>query len=183
MKKHMLFLSLFLTVGTLNACTSNPNDKTSNEWKESKEENEVRESTNEDEKTTAEDDWDLSSTFHYSVEYESGEEGSYEIVGNKDTVGFTGPFPIIAKDSQKYFWFYFGKENIYNKPVEVKAIKKGTKKPVNILSGPSTFFEDAAVSPDSVNMPSTLTFPSAGIWKILMYMDGELYEKIVVEVV
>ncbi len=117
LQKRILFLSLFLTIGTWNACTSHPND-------ESSKENEVRESTNEDEKAKAEDDWDMSSTFNYSVEYESGEEGSYEIVGNKDTVGFTGPFPIIAEEGQKYFWFYFGKENIYNKPVEVKARPK-----------------------------------------------------------
>ncbi len=182
-KRNLVYvLSLLLTVGPLAACTSNHNED-SNEWKVSKEERVVQESTNEIEKAMAEDNWDLSSTFNYSVEYKNGEEGSYEIVGNKDTVGFTGPFPIIAKDDQKYFWFYFGKENIYNKPVEVKAIKKGTKKPVNILSGPSTFFEDAAVSPGSVNMPSNLTFPSEGVWKILVYIDGQLYEKIVVEAV
>ena len=182
MKKHTLALSLLLTVGSLVACTSNSNSETSGELKESKEESEVQESTNEIEKVVTEDNWDLSSTFNHSVEYESGEEGSYEIVGNKDTVGFTGPFPIKEGDSQKYFWFYFGKENIYDKTVEVKAIKKGTEETVDILSGPSTFYEDAKVSPDSVNMPSSLKFPSAGVWKILVFIDNELYESIVVEV-
>ncbi|MGP4060176.1 hypothetical protein [Halobacillus sp. H74] len=183
MKKHIIALSLLMTVGALVACTSNPNDETSNELNESKKENEVQESSNDVQKVGAEDNWELSSTFNHSVEYENGEEGSYEIVGNKDTVGFTGTFPIKARDSQKYFWFYFGKESIYDKPVEVKAIKKGTMEPVDIISGPSNFYKEAEVSPHSVNMPSRLKFPSAGIWAILVYIDDELYESIVVEVI
>jgi Domain of unknown function (DUF4871) len=104
-------------------------------------------------------------------------------VGSKDGIGFTGPFPIMAKEKQKYFWFYLGEENIYDKPVEVKAIKKGTKELVDVLGGPSTFYESAEVSPGSVNMPSSLKFPSAGIWKVLVYIEGELYESIVIEAV
>ena len=183
LKKHILALFLLLTIVSLVACTSNSISETPSELKVSKEENKLQESTNEVEKAVAEGNWVLSSTFVHSVEYETSEEGSYEIVGNKDTVGFTGPFPIIAKDSQKYFWFYFGKESVYNKSVEVKAIKKGTEETVNILSGPSNFYKGAEVSPDSVNMPSHLKFPSAGVWKILVFIDEKLYESIVVEVV
>ncbi|MCM3718323.1 DUF4871 domain-containing protein [Fictibacillus phosphorivorans] len=181
MKKKLLALSLFLTIGIMAACT--PSSKTAKDLEKPKEKNEAQESTNEIKEITSEGNWDLSLTFDHSVVYESGEKGSYEIVGNKDTVGFTGPFPIKEKDSQKYFWFYFGKENVYDKPVKVKAIKKGTKELVDILSGPSTFYESAEVSPDSVNMPSHLRFPSAGVWKVLIYIDEKLYEDIVVEVV
>lgn len=183
LKKHTLTLFLLLAVVLLMACTSNSISEISNESKLTKVETKVQEITNEIEKVATDGNWVLSSTFDHSVGYETGEEGSYEIVGNKDTVGFTGPFPIIAKDSQKYFWFYFGKESVYNKPIEVKAIKKGTEKAVNILSSPSNFYKGAEVSPDSVNMPSHLKFPSAGVWKILVYIDEELYESIVVEVV
>ena len=132
---------------------------------------------------TSEDDWELSPVFELSVIYEDGEEGSYTVAGNKEGIGFTGPFPIIAKEKQKYFWFYFGTENIYDKPVQVKAIKEGTEEYIDILSGPSTFYESAEVSPGSINMPSHLRFPSAGIWKVLVYIDDLLYETIVVEAV
>lgn len=162
MKNFILTLFITLMVGILAACTEN---------------------TNEVSYEIPENDWELSSTFEHSVVYESGKEGSYTVVGSKDGIGFIGPFPIIAKDKQKYLWFYFGKENIYDKPVEVKAIKKGTEELVDILSGPGTFYEGAKVSPDSVNMPSHLKFPSAGVWKILVYIDEELYESIVIEAV
>ena len=92
----------------------------------------------------------------------------------------TGPFPIVAKDNQKYMWFYFGNENIYVRHVEVKAIRKGTEELIKVFSG--SFFESAKVSSDSVNMPSRLRFPSAGHWKILLYIQGEFYESIVVDV-
>ena len=166
-------------IGLLAACTENTND----EIEETKVES-VNENKNDVSYEISDNNWELSSKFEHSVVYENGEKGSYEMVGNKETVGFTGVFPIKAKEkSVKYFWFYFGKEDIYDKPVEVKAIKKGTEEAVNILSGPSTFYEGAEVSPDSVNMPSHLRFPSAGIWKVLVYIDGELYESIVVKVV
>lgn len=168
MRILVTLLMLLITV-TLIACTSD--DKGEALEKTKQKDPNVDEISN--------DSWDLSPTFNHTVEYENGKEGSYTIVGNKQTVGFTGPFPIPA-EKKKYFWFYFGKENIYDKPVEIKAIKKGTEEAVVLHEG--SFYEAAEVSPDSVNMPSNLHFPSAGLWKVLVYIDGKLYESIVVEV-
>ncbi|MCA0983661.1 DUF4871 domain-containing protein [Halobacillus yeomjeoni] len=126
------------------------------------------------------DGWDLSRFFQHKVVYENGEEVSYTIIGNKHTLGFTGPFPIIAADSDKYMWFYFGSENIYDKPVEIKAEKKGSEETIQITSG--KFYREAEVAPLEVNMPSNLRFPSSGTWRVIVYIDGEIYEKIVVEV-
>jgi Domain of unknown function (DUF4871) len=168
----VMIFSLLLMV----ACTE---DTTEKEIKEPQQEVNVNEMDYE----IPDNGWELSSTFEHSIVDARGEEASYTIVGSKGGIGFTGPFPIIAKEKQKYFWFYFGEENIYDKPVEVKAVKKGTKELVDVLGGPSTFYESAEVSPGSVNMPSSLKFPSAGIWKVLVYVDGELYESIVIKAV
>ncbi|MBU0904884.1 MAG: DUF4871 domain-containing protein, partial [Firmicutes bacterium] len=59
-------------------------------------------------------------------------------------------------------------------------IKDGEEELIDVYSG--TFNESAEVSSDSVNMPSHLKFPSAGVWKVLVYINEELYESIVVEV-
>jgi Domain of unknown function (DUF4871) len=177
-KKITSALVMISSVLLMAACTE---DTTKNKIKEPQQE--VSANANEVVYEIPDNDWELTPTFEHSVVFESGEEGSYTIVGSKDGIGFTGPFPIMAKEKQKYFWFYLGEENIYDKPVEVKAIKKETKVLVDVLWGPSTFYESAEVSPDSVNMPSTLKFPSAGIWKVLVYIEGELYESIVIEAV
>jgi hypothetical protein len=170
----VMISSLFLMA----ACTE---DTKENEIQEPQQE--VSANANEVVYEIPDNGWELTPTFEHSVVFESGEKGSYTILGSKDSIGFTGPFPIMANEKQKYFWFYLGEENIYDKPVEVKAIKKGTEELVDVLWGPSTFYEGAEVSPGSVNMPSTLKFPSSGIWKVLVYIDGELYESIVIEAV
>ncbi|KUP06295.1 hypothetical protein Q75_09150 [Bacillus coahuilensis p1.1.43] len=126
------------------------------------------------------DEWDLSPMFVHSVVYEDGTTGSYTLVGNKEHIGFTGPFPIVEKEPQKYFWFYLGHETIWNKKVEVRALKKGSYEHEFLFSG--FFYEGAEVSPGSVNMPSNITFPSKGIWRIQIYLNDVLVESIVVEV-
>ncbi len=179
-KKHLVVLSLILMVGLLVACSSNSNNESGNELEVSKQESEAQKISSKNDETIIEKNWELSPEFIHFVEYESGEKGSYEIRGNKDGMGITGPFPIIAKDSQKYMWFYFGAENIYDKPVKIKAIKKGEEDSIEVYSG--TFFESAEVSPESVNMPSRLRFPSTGTWKVLVYIEEELFDTIIVKV-
>jgi hypothetical protein len=178
MKKLILFLSMSLLVGTLIACTDT-NIENEGVPEETNQE-EIQETTNEVVYEIPNDSWDLSSTFEHSILDEDGKEVSYTIVGNEETLGFTGPIPMDAEITHKMFWFYFGEENIYDKPVEVKAVKEGTEELVDLHSG--SFYEGAEVSPGSVNMPSHLEFPLSGLWKILVYIDGEFYESIVVEV-
>ncbi|MBO8155070.1 MAG: hypothetical protein H0Z32_01300 [Bacillaceae bacterium] len=172
--KSILSLFMILISGMLMACTSVTQHK-----KEANQKQEIQEHTEGiDHHIQAE--WDLTPSFEHPITYEGGREGSYTIIGNQHTVGFTGPFPLEAGKGNKYMWFYFGDEQIYDQPVKIKAIKKDTEKLITLHSG--SFFQGAEVSPDSVNMPSILKFPSAGRWKILVYIDGELFERLVVDV-
>ncbi len=178
--KNAVILSLLLLITLLfTACMDDDSQAMNDEG--SNQDNENPEKT---EKTKTEipetDNWKLSSKFDYTVEPKNSDQHTYKIVGKKDTFGFTGPFPIVSKQPKKYMWFYFGKEDVYDIPVELKAVKKGTDKIINLDSG--TFFKSAAVSPDSVNMPSILRFPSAGVWKILVYTNEKHVESIVVNV-
>ena len=184
MRKYILTPTLFLwIIGLLIACSPHSDEQVVQKAGEKKEETDGKENPKIAKYEFQEEDWELSPTFEHSVVYKGGDEGVYTLVGNKEEIGFTGPFPILAKETQKYFWFYFGKTDIYDKPVKVVAIKKGTQELVDILSSPSTFYKSAEVSPGSVNMPSHLKFPSAGKWRILIYIDEKLYDSIVVEVV
>ncbi|WP_078552026.1 hypothetical protein [Bacillus alkalicellulosilyticus] len=180
MKKLILFLATSLLVGTMIACTSDTTNENEGDPVEAGQE-EVQVNTNEVVYQIPNNSWELSSIFEHSIVDENGKEVPYSITGNVETLGFTGPNPIVSDENQKYFWFYFGQEDIYDKPVEVKAVKEGTEELVDLHSG--SFYEGAEASADSVNMPSHLEFPSAGLWKILVYIDGEFYESIVVEVV
>ncbi|MDP5277218.1 hypothetical protein [Chengkuizengella axinellae] len=177
MNKLMLFFLFFLMVGLLMACTSSNIDKSEKTLEDSqKEGNEVKEV----DYKIPDDGWDLSLIFDHSIVYDDGNEHIYTFVGNKETLGFIGPLPIVAGNLGKHLWFYFGEENVLNKPVIVKGIKQGTDELIDLHSG--SFYEGARVSADSVNMPSNMKFPSAGLWKVLVYIDGQFYDSIVIEV-
>ncbi|MCC2252345.1 MAG: hypothetical protein ACQEWU_19920 [Bacillota bacterium] len=126
-------------------------------------------------------DWELTPTFEYHTKSKDGEDLTYEVIGKKDAFGITGPFPIVSSKSQKYFWFYWGQENIKNQPVEIMALKKGAKDLIKVFSG--EFYSGAQINKNEVNMPSNLLFPSPGVWNVLIFIDDELTGNIVVEVV
>lgn len=183
MKKLILFLSMLLMVGTLMVgCSSvenNDGDITEETEQEESQEN-TDEISKENNYEIPNDNWDLSQTFEHTVTNQNGKESTYTIVGNKETLGFTGSSPIVTDKIHKFFWFYWGEGNIYDKPVKVIALKKDSEEPIEVHSG--TFYKGAQVSKDIVNMPSNVKFPSAGVWKLLIYIDREFYESIVVEV-
>lgn len=56
-----------------------------------------------------------------------GESLTYEVIGKKGGFGITGPFPIVSSKWKKYFWFYWGGENIKNQPVKIMAYKEDSK--------------------------------------------------------
>lgn len=177
-KKLILFLYMSLMVGAMIACTPDTKNENKGVPEDTKPEDEEREK--EVAYEIPNDSWGLSPSFEHSVVDKDGKEVSYTIVGDQKTLGFTGDILMNVEKTHKIFWFYFGEENILDKPIEVKAVKEGTEEIVDLHLG--TFYKGAEVSPDSVNMPSNIKFPSAGLWKILVYIDGELYESIVVEV-
>lgn len=74
-------------------------------------------------------EWELSPQFEYETQSKSGETLTYEVIGKKDVFGITSGFPIVSNEEtnekQKFFWWYWGEEDIKNQPVKVLGIKKG----------------------------------------------------------
>jgi len=120
------------------ACTSNNNIENGEISDESQKED-VQENTKEVGYEVPNDSWELSPNFEHPIVDKDGKEITYTIVGNEETLGFTGDFPMNSENIHKVFWFYFGEENIYDKPVEVKGVKEGTEELVDLHSG--TFYE------------------------------------------
>lgn len=126
--------------------------------------------------------WNLTPKFKYQPkDQRKDEKVTYQVIGKKDGFGITGPFPIESRKRQKYFWFYWGEEPITNQPVKVMAHKKGSEKLITMYSG--QFNEGAQINENEVNMPSTLKFPSSGVWNVLVYIDDTLSGNLVVKVV
>ncbi|UOQ44865.1 hypothetical protein MUN89_02610 [Halobacillus salinarum] len=172
MKKSLRFsacLTLFIVL--LAACEADrqPADETSTDGTEASVEAEEQDK-----------EWDLSPTFTYKTKSD-GEPAAYEVTGNKNGFGITGPFPIVSSKPNKYFWLYWGGENLKDRPVKITGHKKGSKEEVQIFTG--EFTKSVQLNENEANMPSNLKFPSSGIWKLSVLVDGEAQGNIVVEVV
>jgi hypothetical protein len=125
--------------------------------------------------------WNVAPEFKYQTKGQDGGSLTYEVIGNRAGFGITGQFPIVSGEKQKYFWFYWGKENIKNQPVKVMAYKKGSKELINVFEG--EFYVGAQINKDEVNMPSNLKFPSSGVWNVLIFINDKLSGNIVVNVI
>ncbi|KML31216.1 hypothetical protein [Rossellomorea marisflavi] len=127
----------------------------------------------------ASDSWTVTPPFDLLVTAADGDNVNYRILGQPDTFGFTHS-PLVANKPHKSLWFYFGEEKILDVPIQIKAVKKGSNKIDTLHTG--SFYEGAEAGPDTINMPSLLTFPSSGTWQVLVYADKVLKETLVVEV-
>lgn len=166
MKKILVFLSLFLLVGCSEQETKEKVAVSSNHWK-------------------------VSPTFDIPVDFEDGTKGKYVLIGKKDRLGFLVGSggkddvqinPIIKGKPNKYIWHFWGNVDEFDGPLKVVGINEiGEKHKIlkNDYSG------NIGISPyngATTHVPSSMEFPTAGLWKLEVYIDEKLFGDIVVNV-
>ncbi|MCM3704967.1 MULTISPECIES: DUF4871 domain-containing protein [Cytobacillus] len=124
------------------------------------------------EETIKEEKWeDNSPTFTNEYGEMFGKEGSIGIIGSK----------TVTENGQKWMWHFWGTENISYKEWEVKAFKQGEEEAINPIT-----FKDEQLTPrgDVINghSRSAVLFPSSGLWKLKVYIDGEYFDEIIVDI-
>lgn len=122
--------------------------------------------------TVKEDNWSDNSS-NFQTEYG-------EMFGNEGSLGIIGP-KRITENGQKWMWHFWGPESISNKKWEVKAFKQGEEEAIN----PLTFKDDQLTPRDDVingHARSSVLFPSSGLWKLQVFIDGELFDEIIVNI-
>lgn len=124
------------------------------------------------EKTIKEEKWkDKNLTFTNEYGEMFGKEGSIGIIGSK----------TVTKNGQKWMWHLWGTEDISYKEWEVKAFKQGEEESINPIKN-----KDVKLSPrgDNINghARSLVLFPSSGLWKLKVYIDGEFYDEMIVDI-
>lgn len=116
-----------------------------------------------------ESSWKTSATFV---------SGSYEMTGVEGTAGFIDA-GFIAGKTNKYMWHFWGEGALLDGKLVVKAVKQGEKELVEVFRAESL---GGANNGADRHMPSTMSLPEPGMWRLLPYIDGKLLESIVVEV-
>ena len=100
-----------------------------------------------------------------------GKEGSIGIIGTK----------TVTESGQKWMWHFWGDEDISGKQWEVKAFKQGEEEAID----PITFKDENLTPRDEVikgHARSSVLFPSSGLWKLKVYIDGEFFDEIIVDI-
>jgi len=124
------------------------------------------------EETIKEEKWEENSpTFTNENGEMFGKKGSIGIIGSK----------TVTKNGQKWMWHFWGTEDISYKEWEVKAFKQGEEEAVNPLTS-----KDEQLTPRgdeiSGHARSSVLFPSSGLWKLKVYIDGEYFDEIIVDI-
>lgn len=119
-------------------------------------------------------DWSRTST-----KFNTG-EGS-DMVGNKNKLGIIGP-ELKPNEVQKWLWHFWGADK---GEFTVVGYNKDTSKI-------SPFLSDGAWSRNGIgggkvngadaSMPSNVVLPEAGKWALLVYIDGKLFDTLVIDV-
>jgi len=139
----------------------------------------------------AEPSWALSPTFDVPYIGNDGKEHRYVLAGEEGKVGFiVGPYvnekgeeldqmPIVAGKGNKYMWHFWGTDDELNGEFKVLAVKQGTTKMVDVFSASSL---GSGLSRADRTVPSLMSLPEPGLWRLMAYVDDRLFGSIVVEV-
>lgn len=103
---------------------------------------------------------------------------NYTMTGIEGKVGFINP-GFVAGQPNKYMWHFWGNEEELDGRFEVLAVKQGSKELVPVFEADSLGGEHNGANR---HLPSSMTLPEPGLWRLLPYVDGKLIESIVVEV-
>lgn len=127
--------------------------------------------------------WKISSMF---------KADDYMLLGEKGKIGFIYNDQEVVRfypgKKQKYMWHFWadtpqGTQALFGKKVKIVGVSKQTGEIVNVFEGsigiPNTNIKD---NDKAGKMPSTMTLPSKGIWRLEAYVDEKLFGNVVVEV-
>jgi hypothetical protein len=116
-------------------------------------------------------DWDKTVT-------KIGSNGTSDILGNPDKVGYIGP-ALQAQHAEKWLWHFFGETE---GKLAVVAYHHETSEKASVLTtGYTTTFSGGALYGADATMPSNVSLPKAGKWALLVYIDEVLFDTLVLE--
>ncbi|MEH6852976.1 hypothetical protein [Bacillus pseudomycoides] len=112
-----------------------------------------------------------------------------EMVGNKNKIGFIGPDlnsngepDFKANEIQKWLWHFWG---VDKGELTIVGYNADTLKITPILGdgwSRKNGIGGGKISGADSSMPSHITFPEAGKWALLVYIDGKLFDTLVLDI-
>ncbi|CAM4515966.1 hypothetical protein FHS16_003248 [Paenibacillus endophyticus] len=122
----------------------------------------------------------LDPSWEISPEFRSG---SYLMRGVSNQIGFIDA-GFLAGKSQKYMWHFWGSDEQLNGPFDVKAVKEGSDRIIDVFSTNPLLSSNALsgkLNGADRNTVTSMKLPEKGVWRLLPYVRGQLLDTIVVE--
>ncbi|ETT64715.1 DUF4871 domain-containing protein [Paenibacillus sp. FSL H8-0457] len=105
--------------------------------------------------------------------------GSYAMSGVEGRLGFIYP-DLIAGKPNKYMWHFWGRDEELTGDLVITAVKQNSSEIIDV-------FKVAGLRPSPLNgadaaIPTSMSLPSPGLWRIMVSIDGQLFGSVIVEV-
>ncbi|MDQ0232591.1 hypothetical protein [Metabacillus malikii] len=158
MNRILFIVIVFLLVMSINGCSNETFKETKESWEESP--TLVKEVIVTDDGQTDE--------FIYRI-------------GDNGKLGFGEYGPFKAGETQKYMWHFWGKQETLTQPFKVIGINKESGEELTVFE----FSTNSSLAPNNGadhHIPSMMTLPSAGIWKLEVYFGEGIFGHVIVNV-
>ncbi|TMV50848.1 DUF4871 domain-containing protein [Paenibacillus mesophilus] len=113
--------------------------------------------------------WEVSPTF---------KSGAYDLRGVKDRLGFIDP-GFIAGKPNKYMWHFWGRAEELNGELKIDAVRRGSNRVESVFEAARL---GAALNGADAAIPTSMTLPDPGMWRLMAFVDGKLLGSVVVDV-
>ena len=104
--------------------------------------------------------------------------GDYQMTGTKNKIGIINP-GFIAGKANKYMWHFWGTPEELTGSVKIIALKQGSTELQPIFEGNPSL---AQLNGANASMPSLMSLPTSGQWRLTVYVEDVWFGSIIVQV-
>lgn len=104
--------------------------------------------------------------------------GAYAMIGVEGHLGFIHP-GFIAGQPNKYMWHFWGRDEDLTGDLDITAVKKDTTEIIEIFRSK---LRPGKHNGADATLPTTMSLPSPGLWRIMTSINGQLFGSVIVEV-
>lgn len=123
--------------------------------------------------------WEPSGQFQYET---------YQLRGSAGKIGVLNTELLRVSLPNKYMWFFWGRTDeetrrLFGKSVTITGTKKGEKDAVLVFQGSTGIPNTDIPNNDNVaRVPTSMSLPSAGMWRLDATVDGKYFGSVFLEV-
>lgn len=104
--------------------------------------------------------------------------GSYAMSGVEGRLGFIYP-DLIAGKPNKYMWHFWGRDEELTGDLVITAVKQNSSEIIDVFKSRVAPYPHNGAD---ASLPTTMSLPSPGLWRIMVSIDGQLFGSVIVEV-